>query len=130
MKDGVGNEILLGDILHVRLVSENVIAKVVEVSGGMVVDPKSRKVKPEFVRIIIDMNLECPFEGAPVEFLPNAYKIHNPKKDSEDKARADGVIDSVEKKAQESDPLKTPPKPTMFLKRSVDIKDEKLNPTK
>jgi hypothetical protein len=127
MKDGVGNEILVGDILHVTLNSENVIAKVVEVTGGMVVDPQTRKVKPESVRVLIDITLKCPYEGLPTQFLPEAFKIHNPAKEQEEKKKTEEVLTTVESGKT------TPPLPktaTMFLKRPSDIKDEKLNPTK
>lgn len=130
MKDGIGNEILKDDLVHVMLDSENVIAKVIEVYDGGVLDPSTRKLRPGAIRVFIDITLKCPYAELPTQFLPQVFKIYDPNKQSKDQAAADAVLKAATTPLPPSE-NPTPSKvSTMFLKRPSDIKDEKLNPTK
>lgn len=130
MKDGIGNEILKDDLVHVTLDSESVLAKVLEVSEGGVLDPATRKLKAGSIRVYIDITLKCPYAELPVQFLPQVFKIYDPNKEQKNKDAADAVLKAATTPLPPSE-NPTPSKvSTMFLKRPSDIKDEKLNPTK
>lgn len=130
MKDGIGNEILKDDLLHVNLESENVLARVVEVYDGGVLDPSSRKLRPGAIRIMIDLTLKCPWPELPTQFLPQAYKIYDPNKQEKDQKAADAVLKAATTPLPPPTEITPSKSSTMFLKRPSDIKDENLNKTK